>query len=85
MTTDYKSTVFLPRTDFPMKAGLPKREPEMLKRWERMDIQARQREAAKGRGKWGGKSYLVPMHFRTGYDYRVLTPGIALERCNGMR
>ncbi|HVA67737.1 MAG TPA: isoleucine--tRNA ligase [Candidatus Binataceae bacterium] len=34
--TDYKSTLKLPRTDFPMKANLPKREPEMLKRWAAM-------------------------------------------------
>ena len=31
---DYKSTLNLPRTDFPMQAGLPKREPEMLKEWQ---------------------------------------------------
>ena len=49
MTTDYKSTVFLPQTDFPMKAGLPKREPEILRRWEKMDIQARHREAGNAR------------------------------------
>ena len=34
MAADYKSTVNLPRTDFPMKANLPQREPEMLRRWE---------------------------------------------------
>ena len=33
-TTDYKSTLRLPQTDFPMKANLPRREPEMLKHWE---------------------------------------------------
>ena len=33
MSKDYKSTVFLPETDFPMRAGLPKREPEVLGRW----------------------------------------------------
>ena len=32
MATDYKSTLFLPSTDFPMKAGLPKLEPELLQR-----------------------------------------------------
>src|SRR5947208_2894502 len=32
--TDYRSTVFLPRTDFPMKAGLPQKEPAILARWE---------------------------------------------------
>ena len=34
MTRDYKSTVFLPKTDFPMRAGLPAKEPEILERWE---------------------------------------------------
>ena len=52
MSLDYKSTVFLPRTDFPMKAGLPKREPEMLERWEGLDIYHRQREDARGREKF---------------------------------
>ena len=33
MTTDYRDTVFLPRTDFPMRANLPQREPEALARW----------------------------------------------------
>jgi isoleucyl-tRNA synthetase len=52
MTTDYKSTVFLPKTDFPMKAGLPKREPETLARWEAIDIQAQQRKAGAGKEKF---------------------------------
>ena len=52
MTTDYKSTVFLPQTGFPMKAGLPKLEPEILARWQDMDIQALHRKAAKGREKF---------------------------------
>ena len=52
MTTDYKSTLFLPQTDFPMRAGLPKREPEFLARWERMDLWARLRADAKGREKF---------------------------------
>ena len=38
MTTDYKSSVFLPKTDFPMRAGLPKKEPELLKRWADMNL-----------------------------------------------
>ena len=49
MTLDYKSTVFLPRTDFPMRAGLPKREPEILARWRELDVYARQRADAAGR------------------------------------
>jgi len=35
---DYNKTINLPKTDFPMRAGLPKREPEMLKRWEDQDL-----------------------------------------------
>ncbi|WP_297870456.1 isoleucine--tRNA ligase [uncultured Oscillibacter sp.] len=35
---DYNKTIHLPKTDFPMRAGLPKREPEMLKRWEAEDL-----------------------------------------------
>ena len=35
---DYNKTINLPKTDFPMRAGLPKREPEMLKRWEAEDL-----------------------------------------------
>ena len=52
MTANYKSTVFLPETGFPMKAGLPKREPETLARWEKMNIHALHREAAKGKEKF---------------------------------
>jgi len=46
---DYRDTIFLPKTAFPMKAGLPAREPEWLARWEKMDLYKRQREEAKGR------------------------------------
>ena len=35
---DYNKTINLPKTEFPMRAGLPKREPEMLKRWEETDV-----------------------------------------------
>ncbi|KRA56052.1 isoleucine--tRNA ligase [Devosia sp. Root635] len=47
--TDYSATLFLPETNFPMRAGLPDREPGWLKRWEDMDIYAMQREQAKDR------------------------------------
>ena len=49
---DYRETLFLPRTDFPMRAGLPRKEPEILKRWNEMDLYRRAREAAKGREKY---------------------------------
>ncbi|MEA2805211.1 MAG: isoleucyl-tRNA synthetase, partial [Rhodospirillaceae bacterium] len=52
MTTDYKSSVFLPKTDFPMRAGLPKKEPELLKRWADMRLFERQRAESKGRPKF---------------------------------
>ena len=38
MSKDYNATLNLPKTDFPMRAGLPKREPEMLKKWEELDV-----------------------------------------------
>jgi isoleucyl-tRNA synthetase len=47
--TDYSATLFLPETNFPMRAGLPEREPGWLKRWEDMDIYALQREQARDR------------------------------------
>ena len=46
---DYKNTVNLPDTAFPMKADLARREPEMLDWWEEHDIYAKLREVAKGR------------------------------------
>ncbi|AMK17605.1 MULTISPECIES: isoleucine--tRNA ligase [Sphingobium] len=46
---DYKSTVFLPVTDFPMKAGLAQKEPAILARWEEMDLYGKLRERRKGR------------------------------------
>ena len=52
MSVDYKSTLFLPRTDFPMKAGLPRREPEVLNRWAELDLFGTLRERSKGREKF---------------------------------
>jgi isoleucyl-tRNA synthetase len=48
-TRDYSETLFLPKTDFPMRAGLPQREPEILQRWRKLDLYGRLRAAAKGR------------------------------------
>ncbi len=47
-TPDYKDTLNLPKTDFPMRAGLPKREPAWLERWEKIGVYDRLREK-KGR------------------------------------
>ncbi|MCL3882074.1 isoleucine--tRNA ligase [Marivita sp. GX14005] len=46
---DYKDTLNLPKTDFPMRAGLPKREPEWLEKWEKIGIYERLRDKANGR------------------------------------
>ena len=49
---DYSQTLFLPQTEFPMRAGLPQREPELLQRWARIDLYRKLREAAKGRDRF---------------------------------
>jgi len=48
---DYRNTVFLPETEFPMRAGLPQREPEWLARWERIGIYDRLRERGREQGR----------------------------------
>ena len=47
--TDYKDTLNLPKTAFPMKGNLPNREPAILKRWDEMDLYARLRQSGEGR------------------------------------
>ncbi len=47
--SDYKSTLNLPKTAFPMKASLSQREPKMLKQWQKMDLYQKIREISKGR------------------------------------
>lgn len=49
---DYSSTLFLPETSFPMRAGLPQKEPELLKRWEQQGLYRKLREISKGREKF---------------------------------
>jgi isoleucyl-tRNA synthetase len=49
---DYRSTVFLPKTDFPMKAGLPQKEPGTLARWQEADLYSQVRAARAGREKF---------------------------------
>jgi len=46
---DYRDTLFLPKTDFPMRAGLPKKEPEWLAYWNKIGLYDRLREQSKGR------------------------------------
>ncbi len=49
MSRDYRATLFLPATTFPMKADLPAREPLLLERWKRQGLWRRLREQARGR------------------------------------
>ena len=49
---DWRETLNLPKTDFPMKAGLPKREPDMLAHWAAIGLHDKLRAAAKGREKF---------------------------------
>ncbi|WP_168603269.1 isoleucine--tRNA ligase [Novosphingobium sp. SG707] len=49
---DFRPTVFLPKTDFPMKAGLPQKEPGILKGWQEQDLYRALRDARAGREKF---------------------------------
>ncbi|MGL4240879.1 MAG: class I tRNA ligase family protein, partial [Beijerinckiaceae bacterium] len=49
---DYSKTLYLPDTAFPMRAGLPEKEPQIWKRWEERRVYERLREASKGRPKF---------------------------------
>ncbi|MGL2348839.1 isoleucine--tRNA ligase [Helicobacter pylori] len=46
-TIDYSKTLYLPKTNFPMRAGLPQKEQELMARWEKMDLYTRLRQQAK--------------------------------------
>lgn len=50
--TDYKNTLNLPKTDFPMKANLPAREPDILAHWHSIDLSKKQLEIGKDRPKF---------------------------------
>ncbi len=49
---DYSKTLYLPQTGFPMRAGLPEKEPLLVKRWQEMDLYRRLRDDAAGRPKY---------------------------------
>jgi isoleucyl-tRNA synthetase len=51
-TLDYSKTLYLPQTEFPMRAGLPKKEPEIVSRWQEMDLYRKLREDAKDRPRY---------------------------------
>ncbi len=49
---DYSRTLYLPKTDFPMRGGLPQKEPEILARWARENLYGELRASGKGRPKF---------------------------------
>jgi len=71
---DLKSSINLPKTDFPMKANLPQNEPKTLARWEQMGIYERIREASKGR-----PSYVL--HDGPPYANGPIHLGTAMNKC----
>ena len=76
-TTDYRDTVFLPETDFPMRAGLPQREPDWLARWEKIGVYDRLR-AKKGQD--GQKRQDFTLHDGPPYANGHLHIGHALHK-----
>ena len=51
-TLDYSKTLYLPETDFPMRGGLPQKEPELVSRWQQMRLYDRLRASSAGRPKY---------------------------------
>ncbi len=49
---DYSSTLYLPKTEFPMRAGLPQAEPRWIERWDEIDLYGKLRKAGEGRAKY---------------------------------
>ncbi|HUI20958.1 MAG TPA: isoleucine--tRNA ligase [Methylocella sp.] len=50
--SDYSKSLYLPRTDFPMRGGLPKKEPELLARWREIELDQRLQESGRGKPKF---------------------------------
>ncbi|MDD4496483.1 MAG: class I tRNA ligase family protein, partial [Eubacteriales bacterium] len=73
MGSDYSKTMNLPKTDFPMRASLPEREPEILKEWESIDIYNKQLEKNKGK-----KSFIL--HDGPPYANGAIHLGTALNK-----
>ncbi|MFN3292675.1 MAG: isoleucine--tRNA ligase, partial [Gemmobacter sp.] len=79
-TPDYRSTVFLPETAFPMRAGLPQREPGWLQRWEAMGIYDRLREKAAAAAAAGRPRAPFTLHDGPPYANGHLHIGHALNK-----
>jgi isoleucyl-tRNA synthetase len=79
-TPDYRDTVFLPETDFPMRAGLPQREPDWLARWERIGVYDRLRAKAEAARAAGGTRPDFTLHDGPPYANGHLHIGHALNK-----
>ncbi len=85
MSTDYKTTVFLPKTDFPMKAGLPDLEPRLLARWKEIGLFERLRDQGAGREKFvlhDGPPY-ANGHLHIGHALNKILKDV-INRCQQM-
>ena len=71
---DLKSSINLPKTGFPMKAGLPQNEPKMLERWEQMKLYERIRESSRGKKKF-------ILHDGPPYTSGPIHLGTAMNKC----
>ncbi|HZR56794.1 MAG TPA: isoleucine--tRNA ligase [Terriglobales bacterium] len=74
MPLDLKSTINLPKTDFPMKANLPQNEPKILARWEQMKVYERIRESRRG-------NPIYVLHDGPPYANGPIHLGHALNKC----
>ena len=74
MSQDYNATIHLPKTDFPMRAGLPKREPEMLQSWYDMDLYGKIQEKNEGRP-------LFVLHDGPPFSNGKIHMGTTLNKC----
>jgi isoleucyl-tRNA synthetase len=79
-TPDYKDTLNLPKTDFPMRAGLPRREPDWLARWEEIGIYDRLRETARDAAAAGAPRAPFTLHDGPPYANGHLHIGHALNK-----
>ena len=74
MPQDYNATVNLPKTEFPMRAGLPKREPEMLQQWYDMDLYHEMLKRTEGRP-------IFDLHDGPPFSNGSIHMGTALNKC----
>ena len=74
MSEDYNKTVNLPKTDFPMRAALPKREPDMLQSWFDMDLYNKMLERTEGREPF-------VLHDGPPFSNGMIHMGTALNKC----